>query len=138
MPTAGIALSNDDGAIRNLQITSRGQLEVFLRSHERGAQLLICDPIVATVVLWVNSVQWLRQRLTVSGTVDRRSHRLPCAVMRGNRGQDTTPAMALRSLLRAKSLRYRLSLTLRSTGRRIRPDIVFPPARLAVFVDGCF
>lgn len=59
--------------------------------------------------------------------------------MRANRGRDTGPEVALRSALHAKGLRfrkdYRLDLHER---RRVRPDIVFPRLRLAVFVDGCF
>lgn len=59
--------------------------------------------------------------------------------MRANRGRDTGPEVALRSALHARGLRfhknYRLDLGDR---RRVRPDVVFPKLRLAVFVDGCF
>lgn len=40
----------------------------------------------------------------------------------------------MRSALHATGLRYRLR---RRIGR-FRPDLVFPSARVAVFVDGCF
>lgn len=59
------------------------------------------------------------------------------AVMVGNRGADTKPERALRSALHARGLRF-------FKNRRPEPkiacraDIVFPSARLAVFVDGCF
>jgi len=61
------------------------------------------------------------------------------ATMRANRGRDTGPEVALRSALHRRGLRFRKNLRLDlSEGRRVRPDIVFPGLRLAVFVDGCF
>jgi DNA mismatch endonuclease, patch repair protein len=61
------------------------------------------------------------------------------ATMRANRGRDTGPEVALRSALHAHGLRFRKNVRLDlGTGRRARPDIVFPRLRLAVFVDGCF
>src|ERR1700752_4332554 len=59
------------------------------------------------------------------------------ASMRGNRSTDTRPELALRSLLHARGLRYRLRER-PVIGLRRTPDILFGPARLAVFVDGCF
>ena len=53
--------------------------------------------------------------------------------MSKNRGRNTGPELRLRRALWAAGLRYRLGTTLPG-----RPDIVFPRARLAVFVDGCF
>lgn len=47
---------------------------------------------------------------------------------------DTKPELALRRAIHARGLRYRLN---RRIGR-YRPDIVFPGARIVVFVDGCF
>ncbi len=59
--------------------------------------------------------------------------------MRGNRRVDTRPERALRSLLWRRGLRFRKDLRLRlDDGVSARPDVVFPPARLAVFVDGCY
>lgn len=59
--------------------------------------------------------------------------------MRANRGQDTGPEIALRSALHACGLRFRKNLRIDlGERRRVRPDIVFPRLRLAVFVDGCF
>lgn len=46
---------------------------------------------------------------------------------------DTGPELRLRRALWARGLRYRLGSDLPG-----RPDLVFPGARLAVFVDGCF
>lgn len=61
------------------------------------------------------------------------------ATMRANRGKDTRPELELRAGLHRRGLRFfkdtRLTL---SDGHRVRPDIVFPRLRLAVFVDGCF
>lgn len=59
------------------------------------------------------------------------------AVMRGNRRRDTRPEVAVRSLLHAEGLRYRVDFSLPFDKRR-KADIVFPRQRLAVFVDGCF
>ncbi len=59
--------------------------------------------------------------------------------MRGNRGRDAAPERRLRSVLHARGHRFRVALPIRAEGDRpIRPDIVFPGAKLAVFVDGCF
>jgi len=60
------------------------------------------------------------------------------AVMKGNRRVDTKPEVALRSALHRRGLRFRKNVALRPAQRLRRVDIVFPSARLAVFVDGCF
>jgi DNA mismatch endonuclease (patch repair protein) len=59
------------------------------------------------------------------------------ASMRGNRGRDTGPERRLRSLLHSNGLRYRVSTRPLPHLRRTA-DIVFPRARIAVFVDGCY
>lgn len=59
------------------------------------------------------------------------------ASMKGNRGRDTSPEVRLRAALHARGLRYRVSVRPLPELRRTA-DIVFPKARLAVFVDGCF
>jgi DNA mismatch endonuclease (patch repair protein) len=53
--------------------------------------------------------------------------------MSRNRGRDTGPEVLLRKALWKLGLRYRLGFKLPG-----RPDLVFPGARLVVFVDGCF
>lgn len=58
--------------------------------------------------------------------------------MEANRRTDTTPERHLRSALHGRGLRYRKDRRLDVGGRRVRPDIVFGPTRVAVFVDGCF
>ncbi|MCJ1715418.1 very short patch repair endonuclease [Curtobacterium sp. VKM Ac-2922] len=51
--------------------------------------------------------------------------------------RDTAPELALRRALHARGLRYFVDRRV-STATRCRADIVFPRARIAVFVDGCF
>jgi DNA mismatch endonuclease (patch repair protein) len=57
--------------------------------------------------------------------------------MQANRSRDTAPEMALRRLLHAQGFRYRVSAR-PLKGVRRTADLVFGPARVAVFVDGCF
>ncbi len=56
---------------------------------------------------------------------------------RAQRRRDTAPELALRRLLHARGLRYRVD-TAPLPGVRRRADVVFTRARVAVFVDGCF
>lgn len=58
--------------------------------------------------------------------------------MEANRRKDTGPERLLRSQLHARGLRYRVDRPLVLDDRRVRPDLVFSGARVAVFVDGCF
>ncbi|MEB3982519.1 very short patch repair endonuclease [Mycobacterium sp. 663a-19] len=58
-------------------------------------------------------------------------------VMRSNRGRDTRPEMALRRALHAAGLRYRLNAR-PIPDSRMTVDVVFPRARVAVEVRGCF
>jgi DNA mismatch endonuclease (patch repair protein) len=58
--------------------------------------------------------------------------------LRGNKQRDTGPELRLRSLFHQDGLRFRVNRRI-GTGRHApRPDIVFGPAKVAVFVDGCF
>lgn len=57
--------------------------------------------------------------------------------MQANRGRDTTPEIALRSALHRQGLRFRKHRT-PLHGFRCQADVVFPPEKVAVFVDGCF
>lgn len=59
------------------------------------------------------------------------SQRSQC--MTANRSRDTRPEVELRKVCWALGMRYRLKYRLEG-----RPDFVFPNAKLAVFVDGCF
>jgi len=57
--------------------------------------------------------------------------------MQANKGRDTGPERALRSAAHALGLRYRVSTRPIPRLRRTA-DMVFPRARVAVFLDGCF
>jgi DNA mismatch endonuclease (patch repair protein) len=57
--------------------------------------------------------------------------------MRGNRRRDTKPEMAVRRLVHAAGLRYRVDIRPLPAINR-RADVVFTRAKLAVFIDGCF
>lgn len=57
--------------------------------------------------------------------------------MQGNRRRDTKPEVAVRRLVHAAGLRYRVDFKpLKLLNRRA--DMVFPRLKIAVFVDGCF
>lgn len=57
--------------------------------------------------------------------------------MTGQKRRDTAPELALRRALHAAGLRFRIDRA-PLPGLRRRADIVFGPARVAVYVDGCF
>ena len=57
--------------------------------------------------------------------------------MQSNRGRDTKPELALRSAVHALGLRYRVDARPLKELRRTA-DMVFPRAKVAVFLDGCF
>jgi DNA mismatch endonuclease, patch repair protein len=57
--------------------------------------------------------------------------------MQGNRSSDTRPEVALRSALHRRGLRF-FKNKRPLAEIRCRADIVFPAARVVVFVDGCF
>lgn len=56
--------------------------------------------------------------------------------MLANRRRDTSPELAVRRLIHAAGLRYRVDFA--PLGGRRRADIVFTRRRIAVFIDGCF
>jgi DNA mismatch endonuclease (patch repair protein) len=58
-------------------------------------------------------------------------------VMRSNRRRDTAPELAVRRLLHARGLRYRVDHRVVPESRS-RADIAFTRQRIAVFIDGCF
>ena len=59
------------------------------------------------------------------------------AAMQATRRRDTPAEVALRRALHRRGLRYRVDLQV-VRGLRRRADIVFGPAKVAVFVDGCY
>ncbi|WP_354559827.1 MULTISPECIES: very short patch repair endonuclease [Gordonia] len=58
--------------------------------------------------------------------------------MQSNRRRDTSPELAVRQLVHAAGLRYRVDFAPLDDHRRLRADLVFTRARVAVFIDGCF
>lgn len=57
--------------------------------------------------------------------------------MLGNRRRDTTPELAVRRLVHAAGLRYRVDFRPLPQLNRTA-DLVFRRAKVAVFIDGCF
>jgi DNA mismatch endonuclease (patch repair protein) len=57
--------------------------------------------------------------------------------MQAIRSRDTKPERVLRRLLHAQGLRYRVAAQ-PLPGLRRTADIVFRPAKVAVFIDGCY
>lgn len=57
--------------------------------------------------------------------------------MEATSGRDNPRERMLRSVLHRRGLRFRLHRRLLTNSRRT-VDIVFPRARIAIFVDGCF
>ncbi len=57
--------------------------------------------------------------------------------MQGNRGRDTKPELAIRRLVHARGMRYRVNARVELDLRRTA-DLLFPGARVVVFVDGCY
>lgn len=57
--------------------------------------------------------------------------------MQANRSKDTRPEMALRRILHALGLRYRVCARPLPQGRQTA-DVVFRPAQVAVEMRGCF
>ena len=58
--------------------------------------------------------------------------------MQAIRRADTKPEVLLRSALHRAGYRFRKDLSIYTSTRRVRPDIVFTARKVAVFVDGCF
>jgi len=57
---------------------------------------------------------------------------------KGNRRVGTVIEVQLRSELHRRGCRFRKDYPIVGADVRVRPDIVFTAARVAVFVDGCF
>lgn len=58
-------------------------------------------------------------------------------VMQANKSQDTAPELLLRSALHRAGLRYRKNLR-PEPSLKCKADVVFPRARICIFIDGCF
>ncbi|MCX5198390.1 very short patch repair endonuclease [Streptomyces sp. NBC_00249] len=57
--------------------------------------------------------------------------------MQAIRSRDTKPELVIRRLVHARGLRYRIA-TRPLPGLRRTADLVFRPAKVAVFIDGCY
>ncbi|MEU2558897.1 very short patch repair endonuclease [Streptomyces longispororuber] len=57
--------------------------------------------------------------------------------MQAIRSRDTTPERLIRQLVHAQGLRYRVAARPLADLRRTA-DLVFRPAKVAVFIDGCY
>lgn len=78
------------------------------------------------------------QRNTALAPVPAPSSAAARKVMLANRRVNTGPERRLRSALHRLGLRYQLDKPIITATTRVRPDIVFVRAKVAVFVDGCF
>lgn len=58
--------------------------------------------------------------------------------MLGNKRADTKPEVALRSALHADGYRFCKDHRIDLGTIKVRPDIVFTRAKVAIFVDGCY
>jgi len=58
--------------------------------------------------------------------------------MQLQRRRDTRPELAVRRLVHAQGLRYRVNTLLPIPGVRRRADLLFTARKVAVFVDGCY
>jgi DNA mismatch endonuclease (patch repair protein) len=58
--------------------------------------------------------------------------------MKANTKTGNRPEALLRSELHRRGLRFRKNAAIRGDGWLVRPDVVFPRLKVAVFLDGCF
>lgn len=58
--------------------------------------------------------------------------------MRGNTKTGNRPEARLRSELHRRGLRFRKNAVIRGADWTVRPDVLFPRLKIAVFLDGCF
>ncbi len=58
--------------------------------------------------------------------------------MQRQRRTDTRPELAIRRLVHAGGLRYKVDVALPVVGLRRRADLLFGRSKVAVFVDGCY
>jgi len=93
------------------------------RAHRARANQITADPpgthtMAGTVASWATSPATRK-------------------AMQANRRRDTAPEMAIRRLVHASGLRYRVDARPLPTARHTA-DMIFTRARVAVFIDGCW
>ncbi|MFF3600884.1 very short patch repair endonuclease [Kitasatospora indigofera] len=96
------------------------------RSGRRGAATAGATGAVST-----DAAAWVAPEGSWASSAGRRRN------MQAIRSRDTSPELALRSLVHAEGLRYRVAAK-PLPGMRRTADLLFRPTRVAVFVDGCF
>lgn len=79
----------------------------------------------------------MRQRLSIRARAPIASSEATRRVMQANVGRTTAPEHLLRSALRAAGFRFRIDAR-PEKDLRCTADIVFPRAKVSVFIDGCF
>jgi DNA mismatch endonuclease, patch repair protein len=78
------------------------------------------------------------REMTQDGSHPTPSSAAATATMKANRRRDTAPELRLRRELHSRGMRFRVDHAVITPSVRTRPDVVFPRAKIAVFVDGCF
>lgn len=81
--------------------------------------------------------QWRRQSMRKDKATPSPSSEQAARRMRSVRRRDTAAELAVRKATHRLGLRYRVDVA-PIRGIRSRADLVFFPARVAVFIDGCF
>lgn len=76
--------------------------------------------------------------MTIRSSYPTPANNLVSKRMIANPRTNTRPERRVRSAMHKAGLRFRVNHPLRVQGLLVRPDIVFPRVRLAVFIDGCF
>ncbi|MFJ7127468.1 very short patch repair endonuclease [Streptomyces sp. NPDC098101] len=132
------------GSIQLRLYRSTRRIRAYLRWSDNGEtrERYVCEVYEATRKANL-ALAWTKAR-EASKVVDeplppnsRASSVSVRAVMTANKGKDTKPELMLRSALHRRGLRYRVGVRPLAELRRTA-DVVFPRAKVAVFVDGCF
>ncbi|MEU9846821.1 very short patch repair endonuclease [Streptomyces sp. NPDC047985] len=132
------------GSIQLRLYRSTRRIRAYLRWSDNGEtrERYVCEVYEATRKANL-ALAWTKAR-EASKVVDeplppnsRASSVSVRAVMTANKGKDTKPELMLRAALHRRGLRYRVGIRPLPELRRTA-DVVFPRAKVAVFVDGCF
>lgn len=121
--------------------TANGQVRASLRWWD-GQRNCSTNLGSVTASTRASNLEQAWQRVHELGLLKRTEHSWATSpavrsVMKSNKSRDTKPELLLRSQLHQRGLRYRVSVRPLPDLRRTA-DIVFPRARVAVFVDGCY
>jgi DNA mismatch endonuclease (patch repair protein) len=111
-----------------------GEVDQATRAANLAQAWRLASQLSTAVAPAARSVGWAAAAATSDSWASSPAVR---AVMRANKGRDTRPELAVRSAAHSLGLRYRVGVS-PLTGLRRTADLVFPRAKVAVFVDGCF